>query len=172
MGPCFYTKTDLDARMPALIWGKTSWISGHRHIAPDSTPPFSSYDALGALVVYYLDTTIHPDLKVVVNDERLHFWIANPGTLCWLTPDRPFPNDECEGFDRFKYGMELELLAYSTINARVLRGEGIIERYNWRTINYAWRLEDKTDGDPRCQAKTQGKHAHRTRAKSCFDTGE
>lgn len=180
MAPCFFTEADLvagAAQDDQLIWDNTTWISGHSNVA-DSPSNFSTYDVLDALVAYYMNTTIYPNLQVVVvaghsaggqmtqryvalrlsteDDNRLHFWIANPGSLCWLTSDRPFPDHDCDGVDDFKYGLASNFPAYATANAHALEREGIIERYNGRTISYAWGLEDHGDGDPRCQAKTQG----------------
>ncbi|KAK0458636.1 uncharacterized protein EV420DRAFT_368640 [Desarmillaria tabescens] len=196
MAPCFFTEADLKAGAATddqLIWDNTTWISGHSNVA-DNPSNFSTYDVLDTLVAYYMNTTVYPNLQVVViaghsaggqmtqryvalrpsneDDSRLHFWIANPGSLCWLTSDRPFPDDDCDGVDDFKYGLKANFPAYATADARVLEREGIIERYNGRTISYAWGLvsdviclrvifyhslqEDHGDGDPRCQAKTQG----------------
>ncbi|KAG7451802.1 uncharacterized protein BT62DRAFT_959698 [Guyanagaster necrorhizus] len=181
LSPCFFDEDDLEAGAAQdgqLLWGKRTWMSGHRNVAPDSISDFSSFDVLDALVDYYMNTTLYPNLKVVVvaghsaggqmsqryaalristeNDDQLHFWIANPASLLWLTSDRPVPNDDCKGFDRYKYGLASKYPAYATANARVLGREGIIERYNGRTLNYAWGLKDNGDGDTRCQAMTQG----------------
>ena len=60
--------------------------------------------------------------------------------MCWLTSDRPFPDDDCDGVDDFKYGLASNFPAYATANAHALERDGIIERYNGRTISYAWGL--------------------------------
>ncbi len=65
---------------------------------------------------------------------------ANPGSLCWLTPNHPIPNDGCEDADAFKYGLESNFPAYASKNAHALGREGIIKRYHSRTPNYAWGL--------------------------------
>ncbi|KAK0204354.1 hypothetical protein DFS33DRAFT_1434599 [Desarmillaria ectypa] len=165
MGPCFLAEADLNAGAAQdgqLLWGNTTWISGQRNVAPDSVSSISSFDVLDALVSYYMDRSVYPNLKVLVigghsaggqmaqryatlristaNDDRLHFWIANPASLCWLTPDRLFPNDQCEGFDKFKYGLQSNFPAYASKDARVLGRDGIIKRYYSRTLNYAWGL--------------------------------
>ncbi|KAK0209262.1 hypothetical protein DFS33DRAFT_520634 [Desarmillaria ectypa] len=181
LSPCFFDEADLEAgaaKNGQLLWGKTTWVDGHRNVAPDSISDFSSFYVLDALVAYYMNTTVYPNLKAVVvgghsaggqmtqryaalristeNDDRLHFWIANPASLCWLTPDRPVPNYECEGFDNYKYGLAANFPAYATANARVLARDGIVERYNGRKLSYAWGLKDNGPGDTRCQALMQG----------------
>ncbi|KAK0474605.1 hypothetical protein IW261DRAFT_1649491, partial [Armillaria novae-zelandiae] len=180
MAPCFFTEADLDAgaaQDDQLIWDNMTWISGHSNVA-DCPSNFSTYNVLNSLIAYYMNTTVYPNLQVVVvaghsagsqmtqhyvalrlsteDDDRLHFWITNPGSLCWLTSDHPFPDDDCDGIDDFKYGLTSNFPAYAAANAHVLEWEGIIERYNWRMISYAWGLEDHGDSDPQCQAKTQG----------------
>ncbi|KAK0447033.1 uncharacterized protein EV420DRAFT_887162 [Desarmillaria tabescens] len=178
LGPCFFTEADLKggaAKDGQLLWGTTTWISGHPNIAPDSVSGFSSFDVLDALVAYYMDKSVYPNLKVLIvgghsaggqttqryaalrkstkNDDRLQFWIANPGSLCWLTSDRPFPDDSCQGVDEFKYGLESNFPAYAASNALSLGREGIINRYHSRALSYAWGLKDEGNGDTRCQAE-------------------
>ncbi|KAK0493842.1 hypothetical protein EDD18DRAFT_1178117 [Armillaria luteobubalina] len=182
MCPCFLTEADLSAGAAQdgqLLWGKTNWISGSRNVGPDSVTGVSSFDVLDALVAYYMDRKLYPNLKVLVvgghsaggqmaqryailrpstdDDGRLHFWIANPGSLCWLTPGRPVPNNQCDGVDAFKYGLESGFPAYATKSARALGREGIVKRYHSRTLNYAWGLKDEGNGDTRAQAQTQGR---------------
>ncbi|PBK65365.1 hypothetical protein ARMSODRAFT_978462 [Armillaria solidipes] len=48
------------------------------------------------------------------------------------------PTTNVKALKKFKYGLDPEFSAY----ARVLGREGIIEKYNGRTISYAWGLED------------------------------
>ncbi|KAK0477863.1 hypothetical protein IW261DRAFT_1565659 [Armillaria novae-zelandiae] len=187
--PCFLAEADLSegaAQDGQLLWGKTNWISGSRNVGPDSVTGVSSFDVLDALVAYYMDRNLYPNLKVLVvgghsaggqmaqryailrpstdDDDRLHFWIANPGSLCWLTPNRPIPNNRCEGVDAFKYGLASNFPAYASKNARALGREGIVKRYHSRTLNYAWGLKDEGNGDTRAQAQTQGRtHLERGR---------
>ncbi|KAK0221242.1 hypothetical protein EDD85DRAFT_960409 [Armillaria nabsnona] len=181
LGPCFFTEEDLTAGAAQdgqLLYGATTWIDGHHNVAPDSISDYSSFDVLDALVAYYMDKTLYPNLKVLVvgghsaggqtsqryatlktstqNDDRLQFWIANPASLCWLTPDRPVPDDTCEGFDEFKYGLDSNFPTYASSNADALGREGIINRYHTRALSYAWGLNDSESGDTRCQAETQG----------------
>ncbi len=98
--------------------------------------------------------------KSTENDNRLHFWIggffvsfichllkigfprgilpANPGSLCWLTDDRPIPNSSCSDADQYKYGLAGNFPAYATPDTNKLGRNGIVSRYNGRNLNYAW----------------------------------
>ncbi|KAK0212064.1 hypothetical protein DFS33DRAFT_1248379, partial [Desarmillaria ectypa] len=190
LGPCFFTEADLKggaAQDGQLLWGTTTWISGHPNIAPDSVSDFSSFDVLDALVAHYMDKSVYPNLKVLVvgghsaggqttqryavlrklteNEDWLQFWIANPGSLCWLVSDRPFPVDNCKGVDEFKYGLESNFPLYANSNARSLGREGIINRYHGRTLSYAWGLKDEGNGDTRCQAEASSLFTHIARGK-------
>ncbi|KAK0201360.1 hypothetical protein DFS33DRAFT_1346582 [Desarmillaria ectypa] len=181
LAPCFFDEDDLSggaAEEGQLLYGKTTWISGHNSVAPDSISNYGSYDVLDSLVAYYMDKTVYPNLEVVVvgghsagaqmaqryaalrsstdDDDRLHFWVANPGSLLWLTSDRPVSVDGCNGTDVYKYGLESSFPGYATGNARELGRSGIVERYNGRNMHYAWGLADDGNGDTRCQAMAQG----------------
>ncbi|KAK0199477.1 hypothetical protein DFS33DRAFT_222313 [Desarmillaria ectypa] len=190
LGPCFFDKDDLSAGAAEegqLLWGKTTWISGHSNVAPESISNYASFDVLDSLVAYYMNRTLYPNLEVVVvgghsagaqmaqryaalrpstdNDDRLHFWIANPGSLLWLTSDRPVSVDDCDGVDEYKYGLDSHFPDYAKTDARKLGRSGIVERYNGRNMNYAWGLTDFANGDTRCQASAQGKN-HITRGRN------
>jgi hypothetical protein len=74
------------------------------------------------------------------DDENIHYWIANPGSILWLVEDRPVPNDSCEGVDEYKYGLSGSFPAYALGNANEIGREGIVERYRGRNMHYAWGL--------------------------------
>ncbi|KAK0452168.1 uncharacterized protein EV420DRAFT_1766246 [Desarmillaria tabescens] len=137
-GPCFLSEADLNAgaaQEGAALMGK--------HDMDQWTPKLA----------HYMERSVYPNLKVLVVGGHsagsqmaqryaalLHFWVANPASLCWLTSERPIPNDACEGYDKFKYGLQSNFPAYATENARTLGRDGIIKRYYNRTLNYAWGL--------------------------------
>ena len=67
MAPCFWTKADVKAgaaRDDVLIWGETTWISGHKNVGPDDISDYSSFKALDALIAYYMNRTAYPNLNV------------------------------------------------------------------------------------------------------------
>lgn len=189
MAPCFFTQPDMQAgaaEEDVLLWGMTTWIGGKENILPNSIPNFGSFDVLDALVAYYLDTGTFPNLNTIVvgghsaggqmaqryatlrksteNDNRLHFWIANPGSLCWLTDDRPLPDSSCSDADQYKYGLAGNFPAYATSDTNKLGRDGIVSRYNGRNLNYAWGTADNGPGDISCEAFTQGRtHLERGR---------
>ncbi|KAF8888199.1 hypothetical protein CPB85DRAFT_288993 [Mucidula mucida] len=179
--PCFFTQVDVTAgaaQKDSLVFGDTTWISGQKNVGPDGVSDLSSYDVLDDIVDYYMDRTAYPNLNVVMiaghsagaqmaqrylalrkktnNDDRLHYWIANPGSILWLTADRPHPDASCDGFDTFKYGLADGFPAYDTSDAKKLGREGLVARYRNRYAHYAWGLADDGPGDVRCQAETQG----------------
>ncbi|SJK99149.1 uncharacterized protein ARMOST_02436 [Armillaria ostoyae] len=183
------------AEEDVLLWGMTTWIDGKENILPSSVTNFGSFDVLDALVAYYMDTGTFPNLNTVVvgghsaggqmaqryaalrksteNDNRLHFWIgfphgilpANPGSLCWLTDDRPIPDSSCSDADQYKYGLAGNFPAYATSDTNKLGRDGIISRYNGRNLNYAWGTADNGPGDISCEAFTQGR-THLERGKN------
>lgn len=181
MAPGFLTELDLQAgaaKPSYLLWGKTTWVSGHNNVAPAGVTDFSSYKVLDILIDFYMNRGTFPNLEVVVvaghsagaqmvqryaalrspttNDDRLRFWTANPGSLLWLTADRPAPNSACDGVDEYKYGLASKIPAYAMADYNSLGRDGVVERYLNRHVNYAWGLADNGAGDTRCQAVTQG----------------
>ncbi|KIK64608.1 hypothetical protein GYMLUDRAFT_240582 [Collybiopsis luxurians FD-317 M1] len=186
MAPCFWTEADVKAgaaRDDVLVWGATTWVSGHKNVGPENISHYSSFKALDSLIAYYMNRTAYPNLNTVVlaghsagaqmvqryaglrrttaHDDRLHFWIANPGSLMWLSTDRPIPNTSCTGFDDYKYGLASDFPAY----AGKLDRKSITTSYNRKIINYAWGTADNGNGDTRCQAETQGS-THYTRGQN------
>ncbi|KAJ6457163.1 hypothetical protein C8R47DRAFT_172935 [Mycena vitilis] len=186
MAPCFWTDVDVKAGAASndvLIWGNTTWVSGHDNTGPASVASYSSFDALDSLIAYYMNKTAYPNLNTVVlaghsaggqmvqryvglrktqtDDDRLHFWIANPGSLMWLTEDRPAPNATCAGVDEFKYGLGSNFPKYGS----KLKRDSVVTAYNSRNIHYAWGLKDNGAGDTRCEAETQG-NTHLTRGQN------
>jgi hypothetical protein len=71
------------------------------------------------------------------SDDRIHYWIANPGSLLWLTADRPAPDASCTDYDKFKYGLDGGFPSYQS-HASKLGREGLVERYRSRNMHYAW----------------------------------
>ncbi|KAJ3809587.1 hypothetical protein F5876DRAFT_43583 [Lentinula aff. lateritia] len=186
MAPCFWTQVDVEAgaaQPDVLIWGTTTWISGHANVGPTGVSDYSSFKALDALIEHYMHKSVYPNLKNVVlaghsaggqtvqryaglrqtteNDDRLHFWVANPGSLMWLSADRPHPNTSCSGIDEYKYGLAGDFPAYGS----KLDRDSILSLYNSRIVNYAWGTADNGNGDTRCEAETQGS-THYTRGQN------
>lgn len=71
------------------------------------------------------------------SDDRIHYWVANPGSLLWLIEGRPVPDASCTDMDKFKYGLDGGFPSYAS-DAKSLGREGIVERYRSRNIHYAW----------------------------------
>jgi len=66
MGPCFLVEQDKtagSANDQTLVWGTTTWISGHESKLPEGSD-VSSYDIMDQLIGYYLDKNTYPNLKV------------------------------------------------------------------------------------------------------------
>jgi hypothetical protein len=111
-------------------------------------------------------------------------YLGNPGSLLWLTEDRPNPELEngCDGFDSYKYGIGDNICGYALGDANELGRDGLVSRYFSRKVHYAWGLvrltlylcqlifgsnnqcfleqEDNGNGDTRCQAEVSEAHIH------------
>ncbi|KAH8832094.1 hypothetical protein DL96DRAFT_1589911 [Flagelloscypha sp. PMI_526] len=182
MAPCFMNEVDVGKAIPkdTLVFDGTTWISGHDNAGPNNVKGFGSFSVLDSLVDYYMDKEAYPDLEQVVvaghsaggqtaqryaalrttekNDDRLHYWVGNPGSLLWLTEDRPFRNMSCDGVDTYKYGLSDGIPAYALGDVNSLKRDGVVDRYLGRQVHYAWGTADLGNGDTRCQAMTQGRN--------------
>ncbi|KIY70665.1 hypothetical protein CYLTODRAFT_419621 [Cylindrobasidium torrendii FP15055 ss-10] len=181
MSPCFFSEVDVTAGAVSqgqTVWSKSGWIDGEYNKAPDSVSKLSSFAALDSLIDSYMDKNTFPNLKVVViaghsagaqmaqrylalrntkdNDDRLHYWIGNPGSFLWLTKHRPKANSTCEDVDEYKYGLGGSFPGYATALAKSSGRDGIVDQYMGRYAHYAFGLNDDGPGDTRCQAVTQG----------------
>lgn len=70
MAPCFWTQADVEAgaaQADVLIWGMTTWISGHENVGPTGVSDYSSFKALDALIEHYMNRSVYPKLKVSVS---------------------------------------------------------------------------------------------------------
>lgn len=180
MAPCFLTDVDVTAGAASadnIVFGLTTWVSGQKNTQP-STVETSAYEVVDELINYYLDKTKFPALEAIVfaghsagsqmtqryaalkktgeDEDKIHYYVANPGSFVWLTEDRPASTDACEGFDSYKYGLADKFPAYAAGDASSLGRDGLIERYMGRKIHYAFGLADNGPGDTRCQAVSQG----------------
>lgn len=66
MAPCFLVAQDLTAGSASednILWGQTTWISGHKNTEP-SHLELSSYDVMDILVDQFMDTDTYPNLQV------------------------------------------------------------------------------------------------------------
>lgn len=184
MVPCWLCDTDSKThgspQANHLTWGENTWMRGNYNQGPAViSKSVSSFTVLDVLISHYMDRNIYPHLSTVVlaghsaggqmvqryaalrpscpGNSRLHFWVANPGTLLWLTPDRPVKNPSCEEYDNYKYGLAGDFVGYAKADVERLGREGIVKRYRSRTVHYAWGLKDTgAGGDTRCPAKMQG----------------
>lgn len=70
MAPCFLIDVDRAgaASDQSILFGETTWASGHQSVAPDFGESISSYEVLDRLVAHYTNTAVYPNLKVCVSD--------------------------------------------------------------------------------------------------------
>lgn len=101
IAPCFMTQLDADAGSiseDSLIFGLTTWASGHYNEGPSGVSKVSAYQVLDELVAHYMDRSAYPNLNTVViaghslgaqmvqryaamrnnqdTDDRLHYWVG------------------------------------------------------------------------------------------------
>ncbi|KAF5364608.1 hypothetical protein D9758_005562 [Tetrapyrgos nigripes] len=181
--PIFLADVDIKAgggSSTQLYWSKSGWHSGEYAKGPNEGDKISSFAVMDALVNYYTNTTMYPNMQAVIfaghsaaaqffqhyaalrlpttNDHRVNYIIANPGSYLWLVQDRPVqPQGECQGIDDYKYGLSGgKMPGYSTGDFKKNGRDGVVSRYLSRYVHYALGTADNGPGDTSCQAWTQG----------------
>jgi hypothetical protein len=68
--------------------------------------------------------------------------LGNPGSILWLSSDRPLPQYMlgCRGVDRYKFGLDSGFPAYNLGPLNDMGREGIVKQYRGRNIHHLWGL--------------------------------
>ncbi|THU79475.1 hypothetical protein K435DRAFT_943064 [Dendrothele bispora CBS 962.96] len=184
MSPCFLSQNDISAgagNSNQLFWKGGDWFSGDFADGPDKNDKISSFDVLDTLINHYTNASAYPNIQAVVlaghsaagqifqryaamrvptvNDDRVNFIVANPGSYLWLVTDRPRTNDSCTDvnvYDKYKYGLTTGIPGYSTGDFNDIGRNGTVTRYLGRNVHYALGTDDDGPGDTGCEASTQG----------------
>lgn len=184
MSPCFLSQNDISAgagNSNQLFWKGGDWFSGDFADGPNQNDKISSFDVLDTLINHYTNASMYPNMQAVVlaghsaagqifqryaamriptvNDDRVNYIVANPGSYLWLVTDRPHQNDSCSDvnvYDKYKYGLTAGIPGYSTGDFKDTGRDGVVKRYQARNVHYALGTADDGPGDTGCEASTQG----------------
>jgi len=66
MAPCFFTEADRAgaATDQHILFGETTWASGHKSVAPNWFNAMSSYEVLDRLIAHYMNKAAYPNVQV------------------------------------------------------------------------------------------------------------
>ncbi|KAL1692131.1 hypothetical protein GGG16DRAFT_52065 [Schizophyllum commune] len=159
------------------------WYEGALSVGPGDTN-ISSVTAMDQFINSFFNTEVYPSMEQVViighslgaqfaqryaimrpqqdNDDRVRYWVGNPGSFAWLTSDRPATiEDSCKNtYNSWPYGGEKP--DGSGILPSAFRKEfesdwnSVVSKYRSRTIRHAQGLADDGAGDTHCEAQAQG----------------
>lgn len=163
-----------------LIFHGTQWNSGGYSRWPPIEHSITSYQAIDAINDMLFDQAQFPNLNQVViaghsmggqaveryallakqkkYDQNIRYWVGNPGSWAWLTPDRPYGNTSCPDSDDWIYGIggnTAKISKYGRADV-IANKQAVIDRYRGRNVHYALGLLDDGPGDTHCQARMQG----------------
>ncbi|EST06529.1 hypothetical protein PSEUBRA_004437 [Kalmanozyma brasiliensis GHG001] len=203
MAPIFLNQQDPgcypvdDQKQPTsntLVWDSSSWAQGADSMYPLSIndtngqpfqpPGVSSFEALDAVVAWFSNKTIFPNMNTIIVAGHslgaqmaqryalvgavpsatvpVHFVVANPGSFAYLSEWRPRSYDNCsDTFNNWKFGLSAysqsylsDFIADSLDDANDV--ESIVQRYRRRIVSYLFGLADHGKGDTACEALAQG----------------
>lgn len=165
----------------ALVWKASGWASGENNQYPRLQIATSSYDVLDAIIKYFANRDMYPNLNQIViaghslgaqmtqryaavgnqlslpSSLRLTYWIGNPNSFVWLDSSRPLDTSTCPGYDDWRDGLSNYDQTYGS--SLVASGAGaVLANYNSRSIAYARGLQDFGDDSSDCSPFTTGQN--------------
>lgn len=162
---------------------RNSLFSTNKPQYPTNRPGVSSFLVLDQMVQYYDNKTLYPNLKQIVvaghsaGAQNVHryaavgkvlntktpvsYWIANPNSYAWFTPDRPLDTSTCSIYDNWKEGLSNYPNTYA--NATVANGSdagraAVMANYNSKALTYVRGLQDLGDDSSDCKPLSQGQN--------------
>ena len=164
------------------VEGKRALAETSRAKAKAKGPEASAPDALDSIIDFLSDEKKFPNLEKIVlsgfslgaqlmnrylamrprspQDSKLLFVISSPASLMYLTPHRPLkvPKD-CPHYNNYKYGLDGHMPDYYKRHKKDDSVNDMRKRYLERQQFYFVGMDDTTDTDTSCEARTQG-HGH------------
>ncbi|KAL1749287.1 hypothetical protein HDZ31DRAFT_79115 [Schizophyllum fasciatum] len=166
------------------VYFKSSrWFEGGMSVGPGDTQ-ISSVTAMDALVAHFFDAAAFPAVGQVVTaghsmgaqftqryalmrdaddkDDKMRYWVGNPGSFAWITEDRPKTIDaSCsDSYNSWPYGGSTTHALHpfpSTFKKEFKSNwDGVVARYRARYMRHAQGLADNGPGDTHCEAQAQG----------------
>lgn len=182
LGPCWMNEDDHSAgaiQSGELYWHRSQWQSGMASKGPGSTG-ISSYTVMDAFMDTLFDKTQFPALETVVMaghsmgaqmvqrysvlkqpvayDANISYWIGNPGSYVWLTPDTPNKNNAscANDYADWAYGLDGSGVPNYGRDRVKNNKQQLISTFESRNVHYNYGLLDNGQGDTACEASYQG----------------
>lgn len=166
-----------------LYFHGSEWEAGGASRGPNLTHSVTTYEVMDNFTDMLFDKTQFPALNQVVvgghsmggqaahryallkkqkaYDNNMSFWVGNPGSWSYLSPNRPFQNATCSTtYDAWHYGLgqnQTKITKYARADV-VADKQAVVNRYINRQIHMALGLLDNGAGDTHCEASDQGKN--------------
>ncbi|WFD33013.1 hypothetical protein MSPP1_004070 [Malassezia sp. CBS 17886] len=160
------------------VYRLSNWDNGGVTHSPELDHSVSFFTALDDIIDKFMDRSEYPNVEKVVvaghslgamaaqrhavqmkskNEDRVAWWIGNPGAWTWLVSDRPVKRDDCASSENdFPYGLDDEDNYTKYLKSQGIDASDIVSRYRSRSVHYALALLDNQLGDSHCEAQAQG----------------
>jgi hypothetical protein len=91
------------------------------------------------------------------SDIEVRYVVANPGSYLYLTGNRPFSTDGCDGYDNYKYGMASlpESLSYTGLDRGAIQAQ-LVSRPLYLLLGVQDNDPNSSNLDHSCKADAQG----------------
>ncbi|TRM70552.1 hypothetical protein BD626DRAFT_477840 [Schizophyllum amplum] len=159
------------------------WYEGGMSRGPGDVE-ISSVTALDQFIGSFMNREVYPNLETVVvlghslgaqfaqryalmrdaqdGDDRVRYWIGNPGSFAWLTTARPetIQSSCADSYNAWPYGGNATdpIRQFPSTFKDEFEGDwsGVVSRYLTRTLRHAQGEADDGPGDTHCEAQAQG----------------
>ena len=183
MAPIVLNNQDQDAGSVQgnnwAVYHGSTWEWGGSTISPKLNNPVSFYVALDKMIERLMDKSRYPNLQHVVvaghsmggksamryaiikrntaNEDRLKFWISNPGSYTYLDDSRPLSHDNCKKYNDWPYGLgTLPKYAHEYLSDHERKPSYLRNRFLSRDVQFTLGLLDNQPSDHYCQGRAQG----------------
>ncbi|WFD27314.1 hypothetical protein MNAN1_002310 [Malassezia nana] len=182
LSPMFFNQMDRgrgSVKDKEISFEDAGWSSGGTVREPSAFKNLSSFDVLDYLVDMVMNKSRFPNLKTVViaghsmggqmalhyavgkkpmpYDDRIRYWVGDPGAYTYMSSSRPFSTKNCDTFDDWPYSVRNVSTMPSYVQGHAgINGSNLVKLFRSRNIHFAIAENDNGAGVESCEAATQG----------------
>ncbi|WFC98773.1 hypothetical protein MYAM1_001505 [Malassezia yamatoensis] len=179
LSPVFFNQKDHGAgalKSNEIYFKNSGWFVGGTTRGPAGFEGISSYTVLDHFVDFALNSTRFPNLNHVVivghsmgaqtvmrysllrksdgNDNRISYWVGNPGSFLYLNDQRNASTSHCSSSNDFPYGLDGKFPKYARSESK--NKHNLLRRFQNRRVHYSFGLDDNGGQSDKCAVKVQG----------------
>lgn len=182
MAPVFFNQQDREhgaVRHKEISFHNAEWSAGGSVREPRAFKNISSFDVLDFMTNMVMDKSKFPNLKKVViaghsigaqlafhhaiakklgpNEDKISYWIGDPGAYTYMNSSRPFSTKDCDNYNDWPYSItNVNTLPKYARDHAGPNGSHLVDNFRSREIHFAVAENDNGAGVKNCAARAQG----------------